>query len=103
MNNPQVLAFVRNIQRPRSELLRAVKALIDSDLQTWMAISALVPNTSQLVDDGQQDEGASRLTCADIHNTAALLTNLKNRFDQAGVAAVIEKPCVRPLEVTLNR
>ena len=100
MNNPQGLQYVNQVIRPRAELIRKLKAVIDSDLQTWSAISAQFPQTAESVEDGRDNEGVSRLTCQDIHNFITILTNLKNRLDQAGVAAWLEKPCVRPLEIT---
>ena len=99
MNNPEALQFVNQNIRPRAELLRGIKALLDADAQKWASLSANFPNTSEAVDDGREGEGVSRLTCADVVSFITVLNGLKTRFDQAGVAAIIDKPTVRPLRV----
>jgi hypothetical protein len=95
INNPQIIKFVNEVVRVRAEELRALKAKIATDLQTWYAISSLVPNDVTLLNDGRDSEGVSRLTGADITSLMATLSTFDTKFGQTGVAAVIDKPCVR--------
>lgn len=100
MNNPLALRFVNEHVRPMAERLRALKAMLDADLQTWQAVSPHFATAAAAVEDGREAEGVSRMTCGDVTAFINVLTNLNTRFDANGVAATIDLPCVRPLQVS---
>jgi hypothetical protein len=97
MNNPTALRFVNENVRQMAERLRAVKALLDSDLQRWAEVSSHFATGADPVEDGREAEGVTRLTCADVTAFMQVCSNLKGRFDLNGVAATVDRPCVRTL------
>jgi malonyl CoA-acyl carrier protein transacylase len=100
MADPRVIAFMNEEVRPLAQEVRALKAAIDATAVRWFAeIAPLVANDAKVVDDGRAAEGVSQLTGADIVNLVTQLLAIKTVLDGGGVAAVIQKPCVRRLEV----
>ena len=99
ITNPQALAYTKEVVRPVAEKLRGIKAEIDSHMVAWYGgINALIPNDAdELLDDGRESEGVSRLTGADINSVIVQLAGIKTALDVEGVAGVISKPCVRAL------
>lgn len=97
ITDPQAIRFVNEVIRPLSEQLRALRANIDSATFAWNGgISALIPNdANELVDDGRENEGVSRLTGADIRAVVAAMAGVRT----AGTDAQISKPCVRALVI----
>lgn len=95
ITDPQAIRFTNEVIRPLSEQLRALKANIDAATFAWNGgISALVPNdAAELLNDGRQAEGVSRLTGADIRAVVTILANVRAQVTDA----TISKPCVRPL------
>ena len=99
--NAQVNKYVNEDVRTLCETVRALKARLDSSLLRWYQISDVVPNdTTLIVDPAREGEGLTPLTGADIHSVMYNLTVIQNTLDAGGVASVIEKPCVRSLEVS---
>jgi hypothetical protein len=97
--NPQAITWTNEVVRPLAEVMRSLKARTDAALVTWYAqISAVVPNDASPLLDGRENDGVSRLTGADINSFVAQLAAYKTALEQAGVADVISKPCVRALE-----
>lgn len=98
ITDPQAIKFVNEVVRPLSEQLRALKANIDSATFAWNGgISALVPNdVNELLNDGRQTEGVSRLTGADIRAVITILGAVR----AAVTDATVSKPCVRPLNAS---
>ena len=95
ITDPQAIKFVNEVIRPLSEQLRALKANIDAATFAWNGgISAKVPNDPlEILEDGREAEGVSRLTGADIRAVVAILGNVR----AAVTDATVSKPCVRPL------
>lgn len=99
--NTQVNKYVNEDVRTLCETVRALKARLDSSLLRWYLIADIVPNDATLiVDPAREDEGLTPLTGADIHSVMYNLTVIQNTLDTEGVDVVIEKPCVRSLEVS---
>lgn len=98
--NPQALRFVNERIRPLAEELRALNLECQDILAVWNGgMNSLFPNDTTAIDDGREAEGVSRLRGQDIHNMMTLVDQLNTRFTAAGVQTVIQKPCVRRLEV----
>lgn len=99
--NPETLRFIREVVRPMAERFRALKAETDDALINWFSgINADVPNDATPVDDGREAEGVSRLVGSDVHNLVTQMAAFQAQLNQSDVDKVIEKPCVRSLEVT---
>jgi hypothetical protein len=104
ITDPVVIAFLSERVRPRAEQIRALLHLLQDDRDEWLAegIGALVPDTSDIIQDGRAAEGVAQLTGAElrlivISRYGELLTTL----EAAGAMDPIIKACVRALAVTL--
>lgn len=84
--------------RPLAEKLRNLKVEVDAAIVDWFnGVNALFPNDTSTLIDGRADRGDTVLTGADINNLVTQLLAYQSQLNQAGVADVIAKPCVRPL------
>lgn len=103
IESPIAIAFVDTQLRPMAEEVRALKAKIDAMRVTWLAvIDDYVPNNaSEMLEDGREGEGVSRLSGEDIHFFMGVTQTLKTALDVAGVANIVSKPCVRPLSAAM--
>lgn len=101
ITNAQAIRWVNEVARPMAEQFRALKAEVDAALVQWWGggLSAMFPNDASPVADGRESEGVSRLTGADINSLVTQLAAFQAALNQAGVADVIAKPCVRALSV----
>lgn len=99
IENPEAIRFVNEQVRPSAEKIRGLKAEIDATMVAWFAgVDASIPNDArEVLADGREGEGVSRLTGADIHNFMARLASIQEGL--SGKETIIEKPCVRPLKV----
>jgi hypothetical protein len=99
ITNAQAIRYTNEVIRPQAEKLRAIKAEIDAALTTYNAgLGDVFYNaTSEVIDDGRDDEGVSRLTGNDVLLLITQLQTIQTQLNGAGVANVIAKPCVRPL------
>lgn len=104
MNDPQITKFLNDHVRPRAELIRALNALIEDDLNTWGSVIAplLQKSGSEIIDDGRDAEGVSRLTGDDVTAFIALLTDMQGILLKLGSQDAMRKPCVRPLEIKVT-
>lgn len=102
ITNAQVIDWVNNVLRPMAEDMRNLDAEIDAALITWFAqISANTPNSgAETLEDGRDADGVSRLTGADINSFVTQMVAYQTQLNAAGVADVISKPTVRPLQVS---
>jgi hypothetical protein len=99
MPDARVIAYLNNDIRPLSQEVRALKARIDAAAIKWFGeLSPLVVNDAKTIDDGRAAEGVSQLTGADVTNLVTQLLAIQAVLNGAGVAAVIQKPCVKSLE-----
>ena len=101
ITSPEAIRFVNEIVRPLAERMRGLKVMIDSALTTWNAGLNTVIGTSSgdLLEDGREDEGVSRLYASDIATFGVEMIAYQKQLDIAGVSEKISKPCVRTLEV----
>lgn len=98
ITDPQAIRFCNEAIRPLCERVRALKADVDALGIEWFGgLSSLFPNDSSVVEDGRTAEGVSRLTGADVTNAITQFLAFQTQLNQAGVAGVISKPCVRLL------
>jgi len=97
ITDPEVIRFINEEVRPLAEQMRAMKIKSAQIVARWFgnAINSRTPNDSTAVDDGRQTEGASRLTGADVNSLIGQAANISSQFN----TDIIEKPCVRPLNV----
>lgn len=96
INDPQAIAFASESIRPISEKARAFVAEVGSIITRWNSgINVLFPNDGTAVDDGRESEGISRLAGSDVNS----VMNIIEAMVAASNADIIEKPCVRTLQV----
>ncbi len=98
ITNPNTILFINQVVRPIAEKARAFDLLVDNASTQWFAgINTTVPNlTSELVDDKRESEGVSRLNGADVNSLMTIIIAMK----AASNAEIVQKPCVRALEVS---
>ena len=96
------IKFVNEQVRPAAEKLRALQAELNAMLTTWHSGigTAMTADLAAPIEDGREAEGISRLTANDVVNLMAAVTDVQAALDEVGRAAVIAKPCVRPLRVS---
>ncbi len=101
MDDKEAVKFVNEQIRPMAERLRALKVEIDAMTTTWHSgIGALMmADLSGQIQDGRESEGVSRLTANDVVGLMATVEAIQTTLGETGRAAVISKPCVRPLRV----
>lgn len=97
ITNPEAIKFSNEQLRPLCEEARALNARIDAMATLWNSgINVMFPNDSSPVVDNRDAEGASRLTGANVQSAVGILQAMKT----ASNTQIIEKPCVRVLQVT---
>lgn len=100
IDNPEAIRWVNEVIRPLAENYRATNIMSEQALAQWYGgMNTLFPNDSTALEDGREAEGVSRLTGADINSFMGQVATLVGQFDGGGVVDVINKPCVRMLEV----
>lgn len=99
--DPQIVTFFNEHLRPRAEMIRAMNALIEDDINTWdVRIASLLPTKDDVIlEDGRDAEGVSRLTVSDVNTFMTILKDMQAVLIKLGSQDAIRKPCVRPLEV----
>jgi hypothetical protein len=102
ITDPQAIKFSNEQIRPMAEKLRALKAEIDATMVTWFnGMNSLIPNSNdEMLEDGREAEGVSRLDGDDIAGLIIVVQALQAELNTAGYADRISKPCVRPLSAT---
>jgi len=97
ITDPEAIKFTNDYIRPMCENLRYMSARGADWAQKWAELSSKFPNNdSDMVEDGREAEGISRLSGADINAVAAVFGSLLTIMDATAQTA-IHKPCVRPL------
>lgn len=96
ITDPQAIKFSNEQVRPLAEDFRALLARVTAAETSWNGgINAMNPNDPQeLVNDGREAEGVSRLNGADINSFMSVILAMK----AASNSEIIAKPCVRPLQ-----
>lgn len=95
--DPEVIKFVNEHVRPLCEFLRADKVRIDNAKVLWNATikDKIVNLPTEVIADGREAEGISRLTGADVWSAMTTLMTMADQYDNQ----IVEKPTVRPLKV----
>lgn len=94
ITNPEAIKFANEQVRPLCERARALIAEIGAMQTAWFGgINTEFPNDTTALADNRDAEGVSRLTGADVNSAVGILLALVS----ASNAAIISKPCVRPL------
>ena len=99
ITNEEAIRFTNEQIRPMAEKLRNLYYEAKALQVDWFnGMSVLIPNS---VDEILMDErtDVSELSGADISNIITQLSTIITQFEGVGVLNVIQKPCVRPLEV----
>lgn len=96
MATAEAIKFMNEAVRPVAEQLRALAAELDSLDVRWAAIQAQFPDTTDVMDDGREAEGVSRLSGRDVRDLMYAVGLVKGTLASIA-AATLEKPCVRPL------
>ncbi len=98
ITEPSAVTFANESVRVWAEDARAFNIKTDALIIEWFGSqSANFPNDSQVVEDGRDAEGVSRLTGIDVNNIITAALAVQTALD--GRDAHISKPTVRPLEV----
>jgi len=97
ITDPEAIKFTNDYIRPMCENLRYMAARGSDWALKWAELSSKFPNKGdQLIEDGREAEGISRLSGEDINAVAAVFAQLLTIMDASAQTAV-NKPCVRPL------
>lgn len=101
ITDQEAIRYTNEVIRPMAEKLRALKAEIDSALVTYNAGvgDVFYNNSGETIADNREAEGVSRLTGNDILLLVTQLQTFQTQLNGVGVANVIAKPCVRPIDV----
>lgn len=98
ITDPEAIKFVNEYIRPMCEQVRYMGARGSDFANKWSLLAADFPNdAAELVEDGRDAEGISRLTGEDINATATVFLTLLASIGTPEAQATISKPCVRPL------
>ncbi len=94
--DPEAIRFTAQTVRPLAEAARALVARITDAQNEWYGgMNNKVGNTADIIADGREAEGESRLSGVDITNLMGVLFAM----NAAANTEIIRKPCVRPLQV----
>jgi len=100
MNNPEAIRFVNETVRPLAEKIRALKAELNAARITWYSgMNSNFNKADELVEDGREAEGVSRLTCGDVTNFISQAIKTAEAEASAWNDQVVSKPCVRAFQV----
>jgi len=101
ITDPVAIRFVNEQLRPIAEKMRATKIELKQSFADWQQkIAAQVPSDAkEMLEDGREAEGVTRLSGADITAFVEVLTKYNTVGDEIGIDDVINKLCVRALEV----
>jgi len=100
ITEPEAIKFVNEYIRPMCENIRYSNARGADFAIKWAGLSGDFPNDpTDIVEDGREAEGVSRLSGADIQAVATVFTQLLSDLTPTG-QAIIQKPCIRPLMYT---
>ena len=99
ITNAEAIRFVNERIRPVAEQIRDLQARMTEHVANWnQGVSALVPNDAlELLEDGREAEGVSRLTGEDVNAMVTRMQSLLAVLDAANVMDVVHKTTVRPL------
>jgi len=97
ITDPEAIKFVNEYIRPMCETIRYSNARGADFAIKWAGLSGDFPNDpTDMVEDGREAQGISRLSGADIQAVATVFNELLGNLTPQS-QAIIQKPCVRPL------
>lgn len=97
IEDPEVVLFLNEVVRPMAEEIRAIVARIESAKTKWFSgLNGKTLNTDDVVDDGRESEGVSRITGADINSFMNVIINIEGASNDE----IVSKPTVRPLSAS---
>ena len=97
ITDAEAIKFTNDYIRPMCENLRYMSARGADWAIKWAELSGKFPNKlEEVIEDGREAEGISRLNGADINAVATVFASLLTIMDASAQTAV-NKPCVRPL------
>ena len=104
ITDPRAIKFTNEVVRPLAERIRDVLEDVARAEQSWAdEVGALIPNTADVLEDGRDAEGVSRLTGAEINSLRAVFVQIKNLRAGSAVTSLanvdtrIGRACVRSL------
>lgn len=99
ITDAEAIRFVNERIRPAAEKIRNLRAEMADHKAVWFqGISTVVPNSAaQVLEDGREAEGVSRLTGADVNNMVTRMDALLTVLDAPNAMDVVHKTAVRPL------
>ena len=93
ITDAEAIKFVNEYIRPMCETVRYMGAIGADFANKWAQISGEFPNDPlEILEDGRDGQGVSRLTGADINAVATVFTTLLGEISGATAQAVISKP-----------
>ena len=101
ISDPVAVQFVNAQITPLSESVRALHARLVAMRIDWNGgVNALIPNTADLLDGGQNRRELFSLTGAQITNAVSNLFTILTALEQPGVMEVLSRPCANPLNAS---
>jgi len=100
ITDPETIRLSNEAIRPLAEQMRGLVAQLAGLEEQITRILPDIPNDpAEIVEDGREAEGISRLTGADIHALAAIRAGVL-ALATPEVQALVSKACVRPLRIS---
>ncbi len=97
ITDPEAIRFVNEYIRPMAEQIRYMTARGQDFALKWQELAVDFPNAEEdMLQDGRENQGVSRLSGADINGMAQVILSLLTIMNES-TQAVVSKPCVRPL------
>ena len=97
ITDPVAIAYCNQEVRPLAELVRGMLAYYESVRTSWYGgLNLVITNTADPIIDNRQDDGVTQLTGADVNSLMSIMEAMRT----ASNSEIVEKPCVRPLNVT---
>ena len=94
---PTAVTFLNEEIRPWCEKVRALNVEGDAIAVKWFAgMNSTISNTSDVIEDGREGQGVSRVTGADVNSVMNAVLAIQTAL--ASYDTIISKPTVRPLE-----
>ena len=105
-DDPRAVSYVNENLRPLCEKLRAIQAELQTSLAKYVVEIAPITAAADPADilaDGREDEGVSRLSAGDVAlvmGLAQALSDLVEDTANQNAVGAMHKACVRPLRIT---
>lgn len=103
ITNEEFIRWVNEVIRPLAETLRSAGLTVDSTIDEWnrnyLGLLGGLDGADDVVLDGRESQGVSRLTGADIKAFIAAISALQSGYQAGKMTDVIYKPCVKPVTI----